>query len=79
MEAPDFELASDSGERVRLSDLRGKPVVLYFYPRDDTRATFCSNPRSALPLHVRSRTSWATHWRLTPAARAIADSDAPSA
>jgi len=35
-EAPDFELASDSGERVRLSDLRGKPVVLYFYPRDDT-------------------------------------------
>jgi peroxiredoxin Q/BCP len=34
--APDFELASDSGERVRLSDLRGMPVVLYFYPKDDT-------------------------------------------
>jgi peroxiredoxin Q/BCP len=34
--APDFELTSDSGERVRLSSLRGKPVVLYFYPRDDT-------------------------------------------
>ena len=34
--APDFELASDAGERVRLSDLRGRPVVLYFYPRDDT-------------------------------------------
>jgi peroxiredoxin Q/BCP len=34
--APDFELASDPGERVRLSDLRGRPVVLYFYPRDDT-------------------------------------------
>jgi peroxiredoxin Q/BCP len=34
--APDFELASDTGERVRLSDLRGRPVVLYFYPRDDT-------------------------------------------
>ena len=34
--APDFELASDSGERVRLSGLRGKPVVLYFYPKDDT-------------------------------------------
>jgi thioredoxin-dependent peroxiredoxin len=34
--APDFELASDTGERVRLSDLRGGPVVLYFYPRDDT-------------------------------------------
>jgi peroxiredoxin Q/BCP len=34
--APDFELTSDSGEKVRLSDFRGKPVVLYFYPKDDT-------------------------------------------
>ena len=34
--APDFELESDTGERVKLSDLRGKPVVLYFYPKDDT-------------------------------------------
>jgi peroxiredoxin Q/BCP len=34
--APDFELASDGGERVKLSSLRGKPVVLYFYPKDDT-------------------------------------------
>ena len=34
--APDFELESDSGERVRLSSLRGRPVVVYFYPRDDT-------------------------------------------
>jgi thioredoxin-dependent peroxiredoxin len=35
-EAPDFELTSDTGETVRLSELRGKPVVLYFYPKDDT-------------------------------------------
>ena len=34
--APDFELQSDSGESVKLSDLRGKQVVLYFYPKDDT-------------------------------------------
>jgi peroxiredoxin Q/BCP len=34
--APDFELASDGGEHVKLSDFRGKPVVLYFYPKDDT-------------------------------------------
>lgn len=34
--APDFELEADDGETVRLSDLRGAPVVLYFYPRDDT-------------------------------------------
>ena len=34
--APGFELESDSGERVSLASLRGKPVVLYFYPKDDT-------------------------------------------
>jgi peroxiredoxin Q/BCP len=34
--APDFEATTDTGERVKLSDFRGKPVVLYFYPRDDT-------------------------------------------
>jgi len=34
--APDFELQSDAGETVKLSALRGKPVVLYFYPKDDT-------------------------------------------
>jgi peroxiredoxin Q/BCP len=35
-EAPDFELRSDDGSTVKLSDLRGKAVVLYFYPKDDT-------------------------------------------
>ncbi|HET8742375.1 MAG TPA: thioredoxin-dependent thiol peroxidase [Gaiella sp.] len=34
--APDFTLTADSGETVALSSLRGKPVVLYFYPKDDT-------------------------------------------
>jgi thioredoxin-dependent peroxiredoxin len=34
--APDFALPSDSGEIVKLSDFRGKRVVLYFYPKDDT-------------------------------------------
>lgn len=34
--APDFELTSDDGTAVRLSDFRGRPVVLFFYPKDDT-------------------------------------------
>jgi thioredoxin-dependent peroxiredoxin len=34
--APDFTLRSDAGREVRLSALRGQPVVLYFYPKDDT-------------------------------------------
>jgi peroxiredoxin Q/BCP len=34
--APDFTLAADDGRQVKLSALRGKPVVLYFYPKDDT-------------------------------------------
>jgi thioredoxin-dependent peroxiredoxin len=38
--APDFELQSDTGDTVRLSDFRGKPVVVYFYPKDDTPATY---------------------------------------
>jgi peroxiredoxin Q/BCP len=35
-QAPDIELLTDSGEPFRLSDLKGKRVVLYFYPRADT-------------------------------------------
>jgi peroxiredoxin Q/BCP len=35
-QAPDFTLPADVGSEVRLSDLRGRPVVLYFYPKDDT-------------------------------------------
>lgn len=34
--APDFEALTDSGETVKLSDFRGRRVVLYFYPKDDT-------------------------------------------
>lgn len=34
--APDFEATLDSGEKVSLNQLRGKKVVLYFYPKDNT-------------------------------------------
>jgi thioredoxin-dependent peroxiredoxin len=48
--APDFELKSDRGETVSLSSFRGKPVVLYFYPRSDTPG--CTRQASAI------RDSW---------------------
>ncbi len=34
--APDFSLTSEAGDEITLSKFRGRPVVLYFYPRDDT-------------------------------------------
>ena len=34
--APDFTLAADDGSTIRLSDLRGRNVILFFYPKDDT-------------------------------------------
>ena len=34
--APDFAVPDANGKTVRLKDLRGKKVVLYFYPKDDT-------------------------------------------
>jgi peroxiredoxin Q/BCP len=36
MEAPTFVVACDTGENVSLAELRGAPVVLFFYPKDDT-------------------------------------------
>lgn len=35
-EAPEFTLPNENGDNVSLSDLRGRKVVLYFYPKDDT-------------------------------------------
>lgn len=34
--APAFTLVADDGKKVKLADFKGKPVVLYFYPKDDT-------------------------------------------
>jgi thioredoxin-dependent peroxiredoxin len=34
--APAFTLQADDGSKVKLADLKGEPVVVYFYPRDDT-------------------------------------------
>jgi len=49
--APDFELPDQDGRPVRLSDLRGQPVVLYFYPKADTpgRTTQACGVRDHLP------------------------------
>ncbi|MBI3789259.1 MAG: thioredoxin-dependent thiol peroxidase [Gemmatimonadetes bacterium] len=55
--APDFSLPADDGTTVRLKALRGQPVVLYFYPKDDT--TSCTQEacefRDLFPRFKRSK------------------------
>ncbi len=41
--APDFTLPADGGENVSLAALRGKPLVLFFYPKDDTEGCTVEN------------------------------------
>ena len=54
--APDFELPDQDGEPVRLSSLRGRPVVLYFYPKADTPGctTQACGVRDHLPDYERA-------------------------
>jgi len=65
-EAPDFELPDQDGNPVRLSGLRGRPVVLYFYPKADTHGRNSSSSlaggfREILRGRCRRRTwSWST-------------------
>ena len=55
--APDFELLSDEGRRVKLSDFRGQKIILYFYPKASTPGgaerprpkDFVMNPQNSLP------------------------------
>lgn len=56
-QAPDFELPNQDGEPVRLSSLRGQRVVLYFYPKADTRGatTSCATTRRVRPAAAYSR------------------------
>ena len=54
--APPFALESDDGETISLESLRGRPVVIYFYPRDDTPG--CTRQANAI------RDNWAEFQRL---------------
>ncbi len=34
--APDFTVSTDAGQKLKISDFKGRKIVLYFYPKDDT-------------------------------------------
>ncbi|HEY0671251.1 MAG TPA: thioredoxin-dependent thiol peroxidase [Longimicrobiales bacterium] len=48
--APDFELQADDGSSVKLSNLKGRKVILYFYPKDDTPG--CTTQACDLRDHI---------------------------
>jgi peroxiredoxin Q/BCP len=55
--APDFTLLTDTGESLTLSKLKGQPIVLYFYPKDDTSSctTEACEFRDLFPRFKRSK------------------------
>ena len=73
--APDFTATNTNGETVRLKDLRGKKVVLYFYPKDDTpgctkeacsfRDSFAQFRKQGIEVIGVSTDSEASHKRFT--------------
>jgi hypothetical protein len=48
---PDFELPDQDGRAVKLSDLRGQNVVLYFYPKADTWSSIDNSPLAGPSVH----------------------------
>ena len=59
-EAPDFELPDQDGEPVRLSDLRGRKVVLYFYPKADTPG--CTTQACGIRDHLTDYDAATARW-----------------
>jgi thioredoxin-dependent peroxiredoxin len=68
--APDFDLESDTGDRISLRGLRGSPVVLYFYPKDDTSG--CTTQACQI------RDSWDEFQRLSAVVLGVSPDDANS-
>jgi len=53
--APDFQLPTDDGSTLKLGGMKGSPVVLYFYPKDDTSG--CTKEALAFTEHAKDFSS----------------------
>ena len=72
LEVPDFSLPATSGQTFRLVDLRGKPLVIYFYPKDSTPGC-TTEAQQFRDLHADFQSAGGSVWGVSDAHTQLAE------